>query len=257
MRARQFSRFQQRPLQLPQLGLVAALLFCSAPTSARAELVLTGGNIFTEAISNESVGDQDTRFGITSFQSDSLSASAGGSQNLLDYAYTQASGVTTLRWDLDQQQDGTSNASATFRVSQSFKAETNGTFTFTSNYNGLGTPGAPAYSFFLQDLTTLQFVFSDNSDNPADTDPVEDHFGSLIAGHNYVISGSIRLRESRLGEGPSSAEGLMEFIFTEEAITPEPVPEPGTLILASVALGGLGASHLARRRVARGHTVGN
>jgi hypothetical protein len=208
------------------------------PAFVQAEVILTGGNEYIGAQGGQNQfgnlsGDYAT------FNSSTISGfpSAGTAHPVaaaasasLDFLYTQIGDVATFTQTISEQQDGVQYGQAEHRFTIEFTAVNDLAFTFTSNYNGLGTAGSPTYTAYLFDQTTLSNVFADNSDDPADLIPVENHAGFLVAGHSYSLHGTSKLFA---GDPPSgvSASATGTYVFTTSAINANPVPEPGSLIL--------------------------
>lgn len=217
-------------------GTLAILLCC--PAVVQAEVLLTGGNELIGAqgglnqFGNLS-GDYATfnQLTINGFPSSgSASPVAAAASASLDFLYTQTGDVATFTQTISQAQGGVPYGLAEHRFTIEFTAVNDLAFTFTSNYNGLGTVGAPTYAVFLLDQTTLANVFADNSEDPADLNPVENHTGFLIAGHSYSLNGTSKLYAGVNGTGvAASATGT--YVFTTAAINVSPVPEPTTLVL--------------------------
>lgn len=227
-----FLRFSQTVIRfLSALGsrpavLTAGLLWLCHPGLANAQnLILRGGNqlIGAQGGPNEfgNLSGELFTFNRDDFQgfpsAVSASPSAVAASASLDVLYTQVGDVTTFTQIISQSQDGVEFGMAEHRFTIEFTAIENLQFTFTSNYNGLGTAGSPRYSVFLFDEDTLGNVFFDNSLDPNDLIPVENHSGMLIAGHRYSLSGQSRVAAGDPASGvPTSATGT--FVFTTSPV---------------------------------------
>lgn len=236
--------------------LIGALfmLFC-LPSVTQAGLVLTGGNelIGAQGGLNEfgNLSGQGFTFNsgtINGFPSSgSASPVAAAASATLNFNYTQTGDAATFFQTITQSQAGVDHGLAEHRFTIEFTAINDLNFTFTSDYNGLGTAGSPDYYVILQDLTTLGFVFFDNSQDPSDLMPVENHSGMLLAGHSYSLNGASRLYAGDVGSGvPASASGT--YIFTTSPIVSSVVPEPASLTLAGIGAFGFAISAVSRRR---------
>jgi hypothetical protein len=165
--------------------------------------------------------------------SGSASPVAAAASASLDFLYTQVGDVATFRQAISESQDGVPQGQAEHRFTIEFTAVDDLAFTFTSNYNGLGTAGTPQYFVTLFDASTLAAVFTDDSQDPNDLHPVENHVGTLIAGHSYSLNGTSRLYAGDIPSGvPASATGT--YVFTTAPIGASPVPVPGNLVLLGV-----------------------
>jgi hypothetical protein len=230
---------------------IALVVLGLVPAAAYAELNLTGGNQFINAVGGDNQfgnlsGDyrsfnSSTINGFPSSGSGSPAAVAASAS--LNFMYTQTGDEANFTQSITQYQGGVEYGLAEHRFTIEFTALNNVNFAFTSNYNGLTTVGAPKYFVTLMDLTTLGTVFVDNSQDPADLNPVENHYGILLAGHNYSLNGTSQLYAGVAGTGvAASATGT--YVFTTSAISA--VPEPSSLMLL-----GASAAFLIRRRYAR------
>jgi hypothetical protein len=154
--------------------------------------------------------------------SGSYSPQAVAASASLDWLYSQAGEVSTFAQSITQSQEGVNLGLAEHRFVIEFTAVTDLYFTFTSNYNGLSTEGSPKYSVFLLDRSTLGNVFADNSQDPADLVPVENHSGMLIAGHSYALSGQSQVNAGDPASGiPANATGT--FVFTTSPVDSIPM----------------------------------
>ncbi len=215
-----------------------AVLWCF-PSAGNADLVLTGGNMLTGAagglnefgnLSGDVVTFDSTD--INGFPSaGSGVASAVAASASIDFLFTQIGDEATLSQTISLSQEGVPFGLAEHRFTIDFTAVNDLNFTFTSNFNGLGTAGSPIYFVTLSNLTTLGAVFSDNSQDPTDLNPVENHAGTLIAGHSYSLNGISLLRAGDIPSAvPAAASGT--YVFRTSA-----VPEPTSLFM--LGLGGL------------------
>lgn len=228
--------------------LMAFAVLCWVSNISNAELNLTGGNELIGAQGGDNEfgnldGDYATfnQMTINGFPSAGMaSPSTAAASASLDFLYTQVGDVANLTQTITQQQDGVDFGLAEHRFTIEFTALNNLKFNFTAEYNGLSTVGDPRYHVALFDQTTLSNVFSDNSEDPSDLIPVENHTGYLIAGHKYSLNGGSQLYAGNVGSGvAASATG--KYVFTTSA-----VPEPSSMLLMSV-----GAVWFARRRYLR------
>jgi PEP-CTERM motif len=233
------------------IGTLAVL--CCFPVVVQAEVILTGGNelIGAQGGLNEfgNLSGQLFTFNSSGFPSaGSASPVATAASASLNFLYTQIGDVATFTQAISQSQGGVPFGQAEHRFTIEFTAVNDLAFTFTSNYNGLGTAGNPQYYVGLLDATTLGNVFFDNSQDPLDLNPVENHAGFLIAGHTYSLNGASRLWAGEQGTGvPASATGT--YVFRTSPIA-SPVPEPGSLVLLGTGAFGL-ILFRAGRRVAK------
>ncbi len=215
-------------------GALVAVLCSSA--IVQADLVLQGGNELISAqgglnpfgnlSSDQYTWNSSVINGFPSADSRGVTAAAASAS--LNFSFTQSGEVATLRQQITQSHTGANVALAEHRFTIEFVANTDLNFSFTSDYNGLSTVGSPQYSVFLLDKSTLSNVFADNSQDPLDLVPVENHVGMLIAGHTYSLNGASRLYAGDIGSGvPASATG--NYVFTTSA-----VPEPSSLALLGI-----------------------
>ncbi len=233
---------------------IFCLLLC-LPSVTQAGLVLNGGNqlIGAQGGLNEfgNLSGQGVTFNSSTINgfpsSGSASPVALAASASLDFLYTQNGDEATFLQTITQSQEGVDFGLAEHRFTIEFTAINDLNFMFTSNYSGLGTAGSPTYAVFLQDLTTLGFVFSDNSQDPLDLNPVENHSGMLLAGHNYSLNGASRLYAGDVGSGvPASASGT--YIFTTSSTAPAAVPEPASLTIAGMGALSFAIGSVLRRR---------
>ncbi len=126
-------------------GTVAVLVCWSG--TLHAGVILTGGNqlILANGGLNEfgNLSSQLKTFGGSDFHgfpsSGSTSAVAVAASASLDFLYTQVGDVATFTQHITQAQAGVPNGQAEHRFTIEFTAVNDLAFTFTSNYNGLGT----------------------------------------------------------------------------------------------------------------------
>jgi hypothetical protein len=227
----------RRSLQMSLAGLLAMLVSC--PAILEAGLTLNGGNelIGAQGGLNDfgNLSSDYRTFNSTDIHgfpsSGSYTARARAASASLDFLYTQTGDMATLRQSITESHEGGDVAQAEHRFTIEFTALNDLAFQFTSNYNGLGAAGTAEYYVTLMDLTTLGAVFTDNSQDPLDMFPVEDHVGALLAGHNYSLNGASRLYAGNPGSGvPASASGT--YVFTTSPLLS--TPEPGSLALAGI-----------------------
>ena len=231
-----------------------SVLFCSS-AALHAGVTLTGGNelIGAQGGLNEfnNLSGQLVTFNsltINGFPSSGAgNPVAAAASATLQFLYTQTGDVATFFQTITQSQAGVNHGLAEHRFTIEFTALNDLNFTFTSDYNGLSTIGLPQYYVILQDLTTLGFEFYDNSQDPSDLIPVENHTGMLLAGHSYSLNGASRIYAGDVGSGvPASASGT--YIFTTSPITPNAVPEPTSLAIAGMGAISFAIGSIFRRR---------
>jgi hypothetical protein len=105
------------------------------------------------------------------------------------------------------------------------------TFTWTANWNGLGTAGSPFYVAQFHDDAT-GFLFNDAAPT--------NHAGKLIAGHHYYIYEANYVSEGPTsGLGPTAASGEFDLICG--------TPEPASLAVWSLIAGIFGVDAMRKR----------
>lgn len=227
-------------------AIVASLVY--SPFVARADLILGAGyqTADTYDAANHYLSDSVNPISTSFPSSGELVAGIGpGSVSNVKYSYTQSGGVSSFDWTVNQYQDGSVREHPSFYsyarnlFEQYFTSNANATYAFTSDWNGLGTPGDPTYILSLYDQTANHFEISDAF-------TVLNHTGTLIAGHTYQLRGFNWVSESDAGVGPTSAAGHFNFTATEVISVPEP---SSVTLLGLGALGLLGACRRQQKTV--------